>query len=102
MRLLLFALFCELLFRRLSRLHPGVDLADLKLPRAADFDCGHASLFDPGQAGVTGNTEVLAHLVHRVPTFQFFVNHIHIEPHLSGGYNNSIYDTIKLCENQDV
>jgi hypothetical protein len=80
----LVALFGELLFRRLSRLHPGVDLADFELPQPANLDGGHTALFDPGQASIAGNAEVLAYLVHRVPTFQFFVYHIHINPHSYG------------------
>ena len=69
------------LFFRVAGPHPLVDFADLELPSAADLDSGHTALFDPGQAGVAGDAEVFANLVHRVPALQFSVYHIHISLH---------------------
>ena len=65
----LFTLYCELLFRRPSRLHPGVDLADLELPQAADLDRRHTALFDPTEDRIAVDAEIGGDFLHGNPTF---------------------------------
>ena len=59
----------ELILHHMSRLHPGVDLADLELPQAANLDGGHAALFDPAEDRIAVDAEIGSDFLHGNPTF---------------------------------
>ena len=51
-----------------SRLHPGIDLADFELPKAADLDGGHAALLDPTEYRIAVDAEIGRDFLHGDPT----------------------------------
>ncbi len=56
-----------------SRLHPGIDLADLELPEPANLDGGHTAFFDPVEDRIAVDAEVGGDFFHGNPAFQIII-----------------------------